>query len=80
MVKLPYSVGLVGGFSFDLLSKLTGRKYPVSSIRIRKFCADTTVSTRALEEIGFQSPYTLKEGLKLMIANLDQNIYFEGGG
>jgi nucleoside-diphosphate-sugar epimerase len=80
MPKLPYSVGLVGGLTFDLLSKLTGKKYSVSSIRIRKFCANTTVSTKALEEIGFRSPYSLQDGLKQMIANLDQNIYFEGGG
>ena len=78
--KLPYPVGLAGGLAFDLLSRLTGKKYPVSSIRIRKFCANTTVSTRALEECGFSSPYTLQEGLRRMIANLDQNIYFEGGG
>jgi nucleoside-diphosphate-sugar epimerase len=78
--KLPYLVGLAGGFSFDLLSKVTGKKFPISSIRIRKFCANTTVSTKALKEIGFQSPFTLQEGLKKMIAHLDQNIYFEGGG
>ena len=80
MPKLPYAVGLAGGITFDLLSKITRKKYPVSSIRIRKFCANTTVSTKALEKSGFQSPYSLQEGLKRMIANLDQNIYFEGGG
>lgn len=80
MSQLPYSVGLVGGLAFDLLSKITGRKFPISSIRIRKFCSNTTVSTKALEDIGFESPYTLREGLKKMIGNLDQNIYFEGGG
>lgn len=80
MPKLPYAVGLVGGLIFDLFSKLTGNKYPISSIRIRKFCASTTVSTKALEKIDFESPYTLQEGLKKMIKNLDQNIYFNGGG
>lgn len=80
MPKLPYAVGLFGGFTFDLLSKITGKKFSISSIRIRKFCANTTVSTSALENSGFKSPYTLQEGLQRMIANLDQNIYFEGGG
>jgi nucleoside-diphosphate-sugar epimerase len=78
--KLPYSLGLAGGFTFDVLAKLTGKKFPISSIRIRKFCANTTVSTKALDELGFKPPFTLQEGLNRMIANLDQNIYFEGGG
>jgi nucleoside-diphosphate-sugar epimerase len=78
--KLPYVLGLAGGFTFDLISKLSGKKFPISSIRIRKFCADTTVSTKALEGTGFKQPYTLHEGLKRMISNLDHDIYFEGGG
>jgi nucleoside-diphosphate-sugar epimerase len=80
ILELPYSAGLAGGLVFDLMARLTGKKYSISSIRIRKFCANTIVSTRALEEIGFKSSYTLKEGLKRMIANIDHNIYFEGGG
>lgn len=80
MTRLPYSVGLVGGYTFDFVSKVIGKKFPVSSIRIKKFCADTTVSTKALDQIGFKSPYSLQDGLRRMIANLDQNIYFEGGG
>ena len=79
-VRLPYVAGMVGGLVFDGLAKLTGKKYPISSIRIRKFCANTTVSTSALEQSGFKSPYTLQDGLRRMIANLEQNIYFEGGG
>ncbi|MDI6703417.1 MAG: NAD-dependent epimerase/dehydratase family protein [bacterium] len=70
LIKLPYFVGLLGGYAFDLLSKITGRKYPISSIRIKKFCATTTVSTRALEEVNFNPPYTLKEGLREMILSI----------
>ena len=80
MPRIPYAAGIVGGFTFDFLSRVTGKKFPISSIRIRKFCANTTVSTKALEEFGFISPYSLHDGLRLMITNLDQNIYFEGGG
>ncbi|MDA3832990.1 MAG: NAD-dependent epimerase/dehydratase family protein [Spirochaetales bacterium] len=80
MTRLPYWIGLVGGFAFDLLAKMTGKRFPISTIRIQKFCATTTISTKSLEATGFQQPYTLHEGIKSMIANLDQNIYFEGGG
>jgi len=78
--KLPYAFGLAGGLVFDVIAQLTGKKYSISSIRIRKFCANTTVSTKALDQLGFKSPYTLQDGLKRMIENLDQNIYFDGGG
>lgn len=65
--SVPYWLGLLGGYSFDILAKLTGKKFPVSSIRIKKFTAETTVSTDRLFESGFQEPYSLEEGLRKMI-------------
>jgi nucleoside-diphosphate-sugar epimerase len=62
-IRLPYWIGLAGGFAFDALSKLTGQAYRVSSIRIRKFCAETTVSTRRLDQTGFVRPFALEEAL-----------------
>lgn len=66
-LTLPYSLGLLGGYTFDLLSKVTGKKFPVSSVRIRKFCADTTIDASAAMDSGFKPPYSLEEGLKAMI-------------
>jgi len=66
-IRIPYGVGLMGGLFFDALSRLTGRKYTLSSIRIRKFCADTTVASDRIEQAGFKRPYTLSEGLSRMI-------------
>ena len=65
--KTPYPVGLAGGYVFDMLAKLTGRTFPISSIRIKKFVADTTVSAQRLQETGFAAPYSLEEGLTRMI-------------
>ncbi|PIV42448.1 MAG: UDP-N-acetylglucosamine 4-epimerase, partial [Nitrospirae bacterium CG02_land_8_20_14_3_00_41_53] len=73
MIRLPYSIGLIGGYSFDILSSITGKRYPISSIRIRKFCANTTVSTKAIEEMGFKPPHTLREGLKRMVLSMTPN-------
>ena len=70
LMKLPYSIGMVGGYTFDVLSRLTGRKFPISSIRIKKFCATTTVSTKVLDSLNFNAPFTLEEGLKLMIRSM----------
>lgn len=64
---VPFFVGLMGGYTFDILAKVTGKKFPVSSVRIRKFCADTTVNTDKLLESGFKAPYTLEQGIRNMI-------------
>ena len=66
-LRIPYSVGLLGGYSFDLLAFLSQKKFSISSIRIKKFCAETTVDTDRLKLTGFISPFTLEEGIKNMI-------------
>ena len=65
--KIPYVFGLMGGYGFDLLAKITGKTYPISSIRIKKFCADTVISADKLQQTGFVPSYTLTEGLNRMI-------------
>jgi hypothetical protein len=57
----------MGGYVFDTLSKITGKKYPISTVRINKFTADTTVSTEKLRKSGFIDMYDLEEGLRRMI-------------
>ncbi|MCV5633030.1 N-acetyl-alpha-D-glucosaminyl-diphospho-ditrans,octacis-undecaprenol 4-epimerase, partial [Escherichia coli] len=32
-MHLPYPLGMLGGYCFDILSKITGKKYAVSSVR-----------------------------------------------
>jgi len=65
--RIPYFIGLLGGYFFDGLSKLTHRDYPISSIRIRKFCANTQVNADRLKATGFAAPYALEDGLQRMI-------------
>jgi len=45
-VRLPYWLGYIGGLSFDLLAKLTGKKFSVSAVRIKKFCLPRSVAYR----------------------------------
>ena len=66
-LRIPYPIGLFGGYLSDILAKITGRTYPISSIRIKKFVADTTVSAEKLKGTGFFAPYSLAEGLERMI-------------
>jgi len=38
-IRFPYWLGMLGGVGFDILSKLTGKTFLVSSVRVKKFCA-----------------------------------------
>lgn len=62
-VHLPYPVGMIGGMCFDVLSKLTGKKYAVSAVRVKKFCATTQFDATKVHQSGFVAPYSLSEGL-----------------
>lgn len=59
----PYWLGMMGGFGFDLLAKLTGKKLSISSVRVKKFCATTDFDSTKARSTGFKPPYTLDEGL-----------------
>lgn len=59
----PYWLGMLGGYGFDLLAKLTGKKLTVSSVRVKKFCATTEFDASKVLASGFKAPYTLGEGL-----------------
>jgi GlcNAc-P-P-Und epimerase len=62
-VRLPFWLGYLGGMGFDLFAKISGKKYPVSVIRIKKFSATTQFNSTAAHSSGFIAPFTLKEGL-----------------
>jgi nucleoside-diphosphate-sugar epimerase len=68
-LRMPYPAGMLAGMAFDLLAKVSGRTFPISSQRIRKFCATTAFDSRRKEAIGFTAPYTLTEGLQRMVAH-----------
>ena len=50
----------------DVVARATGRKFPISAIRVRKFCATTQFASRA-EDAGFKAPVSLEEGLRRTI-------------
>ena len=59
----PYCLGMAGGYCFDFLAKLTGKKFTVSAVRVKKFCAVTQFDSSKMLNSGFVAPYTLEEGL-----------------
>lgn len=62
-VYIPYSLGMMGGYCFDVLAKIIGKKLTVSSVRVKKFCATTEFDAQKAHSCGFKAPYTLDEGL-----------------
>lgn len=61
--RLPIFVGLLIGFCFDLLSKITGHKFPISAIRVKKFCANSVYES-AVESTGFIPAVPLMEAIE----------------
>lgn len=62
-IRLPYWLGYLGGISFDVISKVSGKKLSISSVRVKKFCATTQFDATLIHNSGFCAPFTLNEGL-----------------
>lgn len=64
---IPYFIGLMAGYAFDVLAKISGRAFPISSIRVKKFCADTVVDADKAMASGYTPQYSLSDGVRRMI-------------
>jgi nucleoside-diphosphate-sugar epimerase len=60
---MPYVIGLGIGKIFDLTAKLTGRKFPISLIRVKKFCANSVYES-AVSSTGFVPPVNLMDAIE----------------
>jgi len=61
--RLPFSLGLLIGSSFDLVAKISGKKFPISAIRVKKFCANSVYES-AIESAGFIPPVPLMDAIE----------------
>jgi nucleoside-diphosphate-sugar epimerase len=62
-LRLPYSVGIAIGQTFDLAANIFGKKFPISAIRIKKFCANSVYES-AIGSTGFVAPVLLEDAIK----------------
>ncbi len=60
--KIPYVFGILGGYFFDIISLIFRKKFSISSVRVRKFCATTQFDSQKAHK-QFKAPYTVSEGL-----------------
>jgi nucleoside-diphosphate-sugar epimerase len=61
--RLPFSLGLLIGYCFDLVSKITSKKFSISAIRVKKFCANSVYES-AINSTGFIPPAPLMEAIE----------------
>lgn len=61
--RLPIGVGFLIGKSFDLVARLTGKKFSISAIRVKKFCANSIYES-AIDSTGFIPPVSLMEAIE----------------
>ena len=61
--RLPFFLGLLIGSGFDLVAKIIGRKFPISAIRVKKFCVNSVYES-AVDSTGFTPPVPLMEAIE----------------
>jgi GlcNAc-P-P-Und epimerase len=61
--RLPYFFGLIIGGFFDFLAFIFRKKFTISSIRIKKFCANSVYSS-AISLTGFKPPVNLIDAIE----------------
>lgn len=62
-LRIPKPVALAGGYLLDGIARVTGRKFPISAIRVQKFCENTQFRAERLAQSGFKAKYSLSDGL-----------------
>ena len=63
-VTIPYFAGLFAGNVFDLMARILHRKFNISAVRIKKFCATTRFNAEKAHSTGFKVPHPLIEALQ----------------
>jgi GlcNAc-P-P-Und epimerase len=62
-IRLPFWLGFSIGKIFDVLAFLFKKKFSISSIRVKKFCANSVYES-AIDKTGFVAPVPLLEALE----------------
>jgi nucleoside-diphosphate-sugar epimerase len=66
-LTIPKTLGVMMGIPFDVLIKITGRNFPISTARIKKLSTETYHSAKRIFSIGFRPEFSSTEGLRKMV-------------
>lgn len=61
-LRLPFALAYAIGKGLDLVAAITGKRLAISSIRVKKFCANSVYNTE-LDKTGFVAPIPLGQAL-----------------
>lgn len=81
VIRVPFAMGYCIGKVFDLVASITSKRFAISSIRVKKFCANSVYGT-AIDKTGFVSPVPLEQALSKTLRHEfiekqnDQPLYF----
>ncbi|MGI9256200.1 MAG: NAD-dependent epimerase/dehydratase family protein [Salinispira sp.] len=80
-LRMPYWLVYMGGMLCDIIAGITSKKFAISAIRIKKFCANTQVASEKRKELPFTPDVSLPEGIRRTIADLisEGDTVSEGG-
>lgn len=63
-VRVPYGMVYLAGGIFDILAKATKRSFPISRVRVEKFCANTEFKADKIFGTGFEPTVDMVTALK----------------
>ena len=63
-IRLPYFLGIFAGYIADWITRLTGKKIPISLIRVKKFTSSSEFKSNKHLLDNFVAPYRLSDGIK----------------
>ena len=61
-IYIPYWIGMLLGYFFDFFAFITKKKFPISSIRIKKFCATTQYNAEKIHSL-ITVPFSIEDAL-----------------
>jgi GlcNAc-P-P-Und epimerase len=68
-LRLPYWFGMSLGIMADVVSAITGKNLPVSSLRVKKFAASTEFKSSKSTLSKFEVPFELSQGIARTLNN-----------
>jgi nucleoside-diphosphate-sugar epimerase len=64
-IRIPYVVGICGATALDVVSKISRKKFPISRVRVQKFCARTQFKSNV--QNNFVAPVELDSAIEKTI-------------
>lgn len=61
--RIPFFMAMAGGHVLDFVARITERNFPISAVRVKKFCESTRFKAEKIRSTGFMPRISLEAGL-----------------